>query len=400
MLIQLYYNLPANKLPADITKLYSLDKHLHIVCLDVPYPVDYGGVFDLFWKIKTLHQLGVKIHLHCFEYGRNKQPELEKYCVVVRYYPRNEGHKGFSTSIPYIVASRSSSLLSEHLLKDDYPVLLEGIHCTYPLYRDQLKDRKVILRLHNVEFEYYHHLYRHERSLIKKAYFFNESRLLKCYEAKIANKAKVLAVSPKDVATYKQEFNTSQINYLPVFIPFQEITAPEGMGTFCLYHGNLSIAENEKAAVWLVENVFDKLKIPFVIAGKNPSSRLQRLAASRCKVCIIANPGEEEMKDLISKAQVNILPSFNATGIKLKLLNALFNGRHCLVNEATISETGLESACHVGGSAQSFREIVVQLYRNYFGEEEIILRKKMLLGIFNNEVNGRRLMEEIWGGES
>jgi hypothetical protein len=373
-----------------------LDKHLHIVCLDVPYPVDYGGVFDLFWKIKTLHQLGVKIHLHCFEYGRNQQPELNKYCEEVNYYTRNEGHKGFSTSIPYIVASRASAELTARLQQDDYPVILEGVHCTYPLFCDKLKDRVTILRLHNVEHEYYHHLFKHEHSLIKKAYFFNESRLLKCYEEKIANKAKVISVSQKDATTYRELFGAKQVSYLPVFIPYQEVTSAEGMGTYCLYQGNLGIAENEKAAIWLVEKVFDHLKIPFVIAGKNPSSRLSRLAGSRCQICIIANPGEEEMKDLIAKAQVNILPSFNATGIKLKLLNALFNGRHCLVNEATVKETGLESACHVGESAQSFKEIIVQLYRQYFGEEEIRLRNKMLLKEFNNQENGRALMREIW----
>jgi hypothetical protein len=376
-----------------------LDKHLHIVCLDVPYPVDYGGVFDLFWKIKTLHQLGIKIHLHCFEYGRNEQPELEKLCEEVLYYPRNEGHKGFSTSIPYIVASRAASALSDNLLKDDYPVILEGIHCTYPLYCNKLNDRKVILRLHNVEHEYYHHLFRHESSLIKKAYFFNESRLLKCYEGKLANKARILAVAQKDVEAYKEQFHADNIGYLPVFIPFQEITAVEGMGTYCLYHGNLSIAENEKSAIWLIEKVFDKLKIPFVIAGKNPSSRLKRLASSHCQICLIENPGEEEMKDLIAKAQVNILPSFNATGIKLKLLNALFNGRHCVVNEAAINGSGLASACHIGDSPQALKEILVQLYRQYFGEEEIILRQKMLLNVYNNETNGKRLIKEIWRDE-
>jgi len=374
-----------------------LDKHLHIVCLDVPYPVDYGGVFDLFWKIKTLHQLGVKIHLHCFEYGRNEQPELEKYCVEVNYYHRNEGHKGFSTTIPYIVSSRASSALIENLQKDEHPVILEGIHCTYPLYSDKLKNRTTIIRLHNVENEYYHHLCRHENSLFKKAYFFNESRLLKAYEEKIANKAKILAVSQNDADTYRAEFHAKDVRYLPVFIPYQEVNAMEGMGTYCLYQGNLSIAENEKAAIWLIEKVFDHVRIPFVVAGKNPSARLTRLAGSRCQVCIIANPGEEEMKDLISKAQVNILPSFNATGIKLKLLNALFNGRHCVVNEAAVKDTGLESACHIASTATAFRDVIVQLYRHYFGDEEIRLRKKMLLNTFNNEKNGRELMKEIWG---
>ena len=57
------------------------------------------------------------------------------------------------------------------------------------------------------------------------------------------------------------------------------------------------------------------------------------------------------MQDLIGKAHINVLPSFNATGIKLKLVNALFNGRHCLVNEATAEGSGLESACFVAHDA-------------------------------------------------
>ena len=39
----------------------------------MPYPPDYGGVFDLYYKLKYLHERGVIIHLHCYEYGRGKQ---------------------------------------------------------------------------------------------------------------------------------------------------------------------------------------------------------------------------------------------------------------------------------------------------------------------------------------
>lgn len=366
------------------------------MCLDVPFPVNYGGVFDLFCKITTLHSLGIKIHLHCFEYGRGKQPVLEKYCEEVKYYPRNQGHKGFSTTIPYIVSSRSSTELVDNLLKDDYPVLLEGIHCTYPLYADKLNGRKTILRLHNVEYEYYKQLYRYESSLLKKLYFFNESRLLKCYESQIAAKTSVLAVSPKDVETYRETFGAKDISYLPVFIPFTEIRSLEGLGTYCLYHGNLSIAENEKAVIWLLQHVFDKIKIPFVIAGKKPTARLQRIVQSRCQTCLVANPGEDEMNDLIAKAQIHLIPSFNETGIKLKLVNALYNGRHCIVNDATVEQTGLETTCHIASTAESFREVIMQLYRHPFGEEEIRLRKKVLMNTFDNQVNGRRLLSRIW----
>lgn len=371
-------------------------KHLHIVCLDVPYPVDYGGVFDLFYKIKSLYEQGVLIHLHCFEYGRGQQPELDKYCVEVNYYPRNRGHKGFSNCVPYIVSSRSSALLIDNLLKDDHPVLLEGVHCTWGLHTGALANRKVFLRLHNVEYEYYRHLSRYERSLIRKLYCYNESRLLKCYEKEIANKVPILTVAEKDLATYRTKFGAQQIVHLPVFIPFQEIKCLEGLGTYCLYHGNLSVAENEKAAVWLLDHVFKGLKIPFIIAGKNPSNRLKRLAEQRCHTCLIANPDEEQMRDLIAKAQINILPSFNETGIKLKLLNALFNGRHCLVNEPAIEQTGLESACHVATTARSFQEVIMQLYHHVFAEEEIRLRKKLLHNYFDNERNGKKLMEIIY----
>ena len=37
----------------------------------MPYPPNYGGVIDVFYKIKSLHAIGIKIILHCFKYGKN-----------------------------------------------------------------------------------------------------------------------------------------------------------------------------------------------------------------------------------------------------------------------------------------------------------------------------------------
>jgi Glycosyl transferases group 1 len=371
-------------------------KYLHIVCHDVPYPLDYGGVFDLFCKLKALKEAGVCIYLHCFEYGRGRQPELNRYCEEVYYYHRNEGHKGFSIKYPYIVCSRSNRELAENLLKDDYPVLLEGIHCTYITNSEEFKNRKIILRLHNVEYAYYYQLYRHSVSLFKKIYYYNESRLLKHYEKKLAAKYPIIAVSCKDVCTYKEKFDAKQIWQLPVFVPWNEIKCNEGMGTYCLYHGNLSVEENEKAAIWLMKNVFNDLKVPFVIAGKNPSAKLEKEAHQQEHTCLVGNPADDEMRDLIAKAQINILPSFNETGIKLKLINALFNGRHCVVNDAAVEETGLAPACHIGTNAESFKQIIIQLYHQPFTTEEITLRRRILCGTYNNKLNAEKLTALIW----
>ena len=373
-----------------------MEKHLHIICHDVPFPPDYGGVFDLFYKIKTLHEMGVLIHLHCFEYGRGKPPELETYCQEIRYYARKEGHKGFSHRLPYIVCSRSNGDLLDNLLKDDYPILMEGVHCSFLLNDDRFAGRKLLLRVYNVEHLYYRQLFRASISPLKKAYYLHESWKLKKYEKQIANKATLIAFTGKDVDFFRDQFGAREIHLLHAFLPFQQVNIEEGTGCYCLYHGNLSVEENERAATWLLKEVFRQLDLPLVIAGKNPSHRLARIIEKHPHACLIANPSEEEIRDVVRKAQVHTLPSFNNTGIKLKLLHALFNGRHCVVNEAAVCGTGLESVCHVCTDASSFRQAISEMYNRPLTREETTSRKQLLSDLFNNEKNARQLIQWIW----
>ena len=374
-----------------------MEKHLHIISLDVPYPVNYGGVVDLFYKLPALQAQGVQIHLHCFTNGRSEQAELHKYCVRVDYYERNEGHKGISNTLPYIVSSRKNEQLLQNLLQDGYPIFMEGIHCTYLLTDDRFKNRKCFVRIHNVEYQYYHDLCINTSSPIKKLYYWLESRLLKVYEKKIASKAIFWGVTEKDDGVYRNVLGCKNIEYLPLYLPDWKVSGMEGMGTYCLYHGDLGVDANEKAAIWLLEKVFSTLKIPFVIAGKNPSTKLDRLVHKSGHTCLVANPSEKEMQDMIAKAHINVIPSYTTTGIKIKLINALFNGRHCLVNEATVTGSGLASACHKGTTANAFCEILAQLYHQPFTSDEIKLRKNLLSGMFNNEANAKKQVEGIWG---
>ncbi|HNJ27873.1 MAG TPA: mannosyltransferase, partial [Ferruginibacter sp.] len=98
------------------------------------------------------------------------------------------------------------------------------------------------------------------------------------------------------------------------------------------------------------------------------------------------------MQDMIAKAHIHILPSLNNTGVKLKLLNALFNGRFCLVNQAAIAGTELEPYCHLAGSATAFQQKIQELYETGFTEEETHRRQGLLQTVYNNEVNAQRLI--------
>lgn len=367
------------------------------MCLDVPYPPDFGGVFDLLYKLKYLKEEGILIHLHCFEYGRGEQEKLNEYCTSVHYYKRKKGISAFSFELPYIVASRNDKTLKQNIEKDNYPVLLEGIHCTWLLYRDQLRNRKVILRAHNIEFEYYRQLAQKEKSFFRQSYYVNEMRLLREYEPKAAKKADItLTVSTNDAKVYKALFGVKNVQYLPVFIPWHNVTANTGLGKYCLYHGNLSVNENEIAAIWLIENVFSRINIPLIIAGKSPSHKIIDAAAGKAHITIVATPSEQEMEVLIQMAQINVLPSFSNTGIKLKLLHALFCGRHCIANHMMVAGTGLEEICTVAENENDFIDAITTLFTQSFANQHISDREHVLQSLFNNTQNAKKLIKAVY----
>jgi hypothetical protein len=373
-----------------------VDKQLHIVALTVPYPPDYGGVIDLFYKLPALQSQGVRIHLHCFDYGRGKQPALEAYCASVSYYDRTLQHTSLTNRLPYIVSSRRNEQLLQRLLQDDHPILLEGVHCSWLLQDPRFAHRHCFLRLHNVEYLYYEGLYRSASSVIRKMYYWLESRLLKRWEKLICKKAFVFPVSEADTEIYRNQLGCARINYVPLFIPDWQIKSRSGMGRYCLYHGDLSVDANEEAVKWLLKKVFNKLSLVLIIAGKNPSEQLARLIGRHPQAQLVANPGEQQLQELIAQAHIHVLPANTHTGIKIKLLNALFNGRHCVVNQAMVAGSGLEALCHTAASANAFSEIIAQLYHQPFSQEEIDLRLRVLGGRFNNAVNASRMISRIW----
>jgi hypothetical protein len=365
----------------------------------VPWPADYGGAIDMMNRIMTFKGLGVAIHLHYFSYNERGTPEeLNQYCESVHVYEREKAGKSFSLHLPYIVSSRINKELISRLQQDNHPILLEGIHCTGILKELDTRNRKIVVRMHNEESVYYKELARAEHGFFKKLYFYRESRLLKKYSHHLPDDCVYACVSEKDMAVLKNDYHLSKVEFLSTFPAWQTVSGQEGQGHFCLYHGNLSVPENEEAAAWLVCNVFTKARVPFIIAGKKPGKKLQRIAGLCQHTCLVADPSEKEMNDLVSKAHINILPCFNKdiTGIRLKLLHALFEGRHCVVNDPMVAGTGLEEACHIGSNANALASIIMQLYHLPFTPEEIILRKQLLGTTYNNEKNTKKLSQWLW----
>ncbi|MBS1611850.1 MAG: glycosyltransferase [Bacteroidetes bacterium] len=371
------------------------NKHLHIVSFNVPYPPDYGGVIDVYYKIKALHDLGIKVHLHCFHYGREESPELAAICEKVHYYPRKKFYQAIYSSVPYIVGSRQSDELLSNLTADDYPVLFEGLHTCFYLKHPALKNKLKCVRMHNVEWDYYRSLKESERNYLYKFYFYSESKKLKKFEDELQHADKIFAISKADYEYLRLTYEN--IQYVSAFHSNEELTSIPGKGNYILYHGNLSVVENNQAAMFIAKKIADGMPYKFIIAGKDPLSSLKKEIKNIKNVELIENPPFEKMAELMQNAQINLLLTFQQTGIKLKLLNSLYRGRFVLVNGKMVNNTGLEKLCIIEDNPNATKRLISDLMDMEFTQQDINKRKIQLETGFGNIHNATLIAKEIFG---
>lgn len=376
-----------------------MERHLNIIAFNIPWPANYGGVIDVYYKMKALHRCGVKIILHCFEYERPHAPELEALCEKVYYYRRKTGLCTNMTLLPYNVYSRKDPELLKNLLENDYPILFEGLHCCYYLGDPRLKNRRKIYREANIEHDYYRHLAKAENHPIRKCFFFIEAWRFRRYERVLAQADLMIAVSTTDADYLSRRFPGKPVRFMPCFHTNERVTTQTGSSDFILYHGKLSVVENTKAALFLIRHVFSRLDCLCVIAGMDPPASLLKAARPFPNIRIVANPSEEEMSRLIREAQIHLLVTFQDTGLKLKLLNSLFAGRHAVVNRLMVEGSGLEPLCRIADTPAEMVRACRELMQEEVSPVLLRQRRDSLYPVYSNQYQGELLTNLIYGYE-
>ena len=367
-------------------------QYIHIVAFNIPYPADYGGVIDIFYKLKALSTAGARIILHCFEYGRLHSKELEDLCFKVHYYPRKSGVKYLLNSDPYIVNTRNAKSMPEHLLGDSFPVLFEGLHTTGMLKKCGQAKKLTLVRAHNIEHQYYRTLARSERNPFTKLFLKIEANRLKRYENILHHADYILGIAKHETAYFSETYGNAL--FVPAFHRFEELTSLTGSGKYILFHGNLGVADNSEMFLSLARKSLSKTPYEVVIAGKNPSMRFQKKVSRYSNIRMVANPSDQELDELIGNAHINLLFTPQSTGIKLKLLHALFAGKHCLVNPEMVDGTGLSKLCIVADSVNNVERHLHELMNRPFTEKEILERKKALKE-FSNRAGAEKILRVL-----
>ena len=371
-------------------------KSIHVISFDVPYPYDYGGVIDVYHRCKALKESGYHVHLHCFEYGRGERKELLDVADIVDYYKRKNSLKSLLSFSPFIVKSRASQELLNTLLKDKAPILFEGQHTTALLNHKALKNRIKLIRSHNVEHDYYRQLAKVEKNWFKRLFFKIEAYKLKQHERYFTEADKNFTVSHKDQGYFQVRYKNAY--FLPVANPLSWSNKQRDTQPYILMHGNLSVKENEHAVLWALENINKDYNIPFVIAGKNPPKTLTIKIQSYPNTVLHDTPSNEKLNTLIRNAGVNLLITFQSTGIKHKLINALCNGGHVLANTAMIKGTGLAHLCTVKDNKEEITKTLASLIAQPMNEADIEQRNseiKRIYGLARHAEQIHQIIEEI-----
>jgi hypothetical protein len=357
--------------------------------LDVPFPADYGGAIDMFYRIKALHNLGMNLTIHVFEYGRGQQVELNQFGEVI-YYTRNRSFLSLFSSRPYIVQSRKNKKLLENLLKDDFPILLEGIHTTWLLENVEIQKRTTIVRMHNLEDEYYRGL-KKNASFLKQLHFHQEARKLKHYQEILSKASTILAIKDSDASILKHINPT--VFVLPASIPDIPGTFTK-VKRYALFHGNLAVPENEAAAIWIIDALKKVLDptFPLIIAGKNPSAKLKMICLKE-EIKLLVNPDEKSLFQLIQEAQIHVLYTNVPAGIKLKLLSCLHSSGKILVNKNMVEGSEIEPFCTIANDAKEFKLDFIGLQNNALTKEEFDDRSKFINKYFNNVRNCQLILK-------
>jgi len=207
---------------------------------------------------------------------------------------------------------------------------------------------KIILHEHNCEYLIWKRYADIERNLLKKIALLNQAYRIKSYERKICAKANLILAAPNDTDELKQ-IGADGAKFLETYhlgddrLLEQPALEFEDSKHCLLYIGTLSWEANIDGLIWFYQTIWPLVKqqhsdIKLYIVGKNPDHRIKEIAAK--DNTIILTGFVENLEPYFQKCRVFITPLRFGSGIKVKVVNALYRGIPCVTT--TIGTEGLK----------------------------------------------------------
>lgn len=368
-----------------------------------PYPPKSGGMESIWTRIKVFSGLKMNIDLLSIsnkDITDDKMEAVLKYISSVSYKKRKSGISLITKSVLSIIQKKSLflSLISNEYKNDVESSLnsnfYDAIICehTYLAYWFMKEfpayEKKIVVVVHNLEYEWYKYMFLNERNLLKKLYYYIEQRAFEKYEDAIFKKKfKCLFLSNSE----KKNINDKYLNN------DESILIP-GVTLCKKYHSSLNHMErqpimlfvarmdserNISAIKFFIENVFLKIKGEVIdaqlrIVGRGDDGKFKAYINQITKEYNIDFIGEvEDLEEEYINAKIVVLPMLESIGIQTKLFEAINYGSLVV---STVN--GVKGSIFDDGKA-----VVVVDTEDAFADA--------CIGILKNQFNIKQKLEEV-----
>jgi len=125
-------------------------------------------------------------------------------------------------------------------------------------------------------------------------------------------------------------------------------------------------------------DVYKQTNYKLVIASNYKNSEVVKEILKHKNISFNSLNDDKDLYNLFQKAHINVLPTFQNTGIKLKLLNTLRQGRFVIANDYMVDKTGLESLCEKANTKAEYLIKTAELFQKDFKSSYMEDREKLL----------------------
>ncbi|HKK39207.1 MAG TPA: glycosyltransferase [Cryomorphaceae bacterium] len=309
----------------------------------LPYPPVSGGVIKTWNLVK--HWSSNELMLACalkegeekhLEEFRKQVPEVDVFAVPFdrKRTPLNLLRSYFTA--PSLNVYRNYNKQLSDQIKQWAPRcdLIFVDHYEMGQYVPKSYDKPVILHEHNAEFVMWERLAEIEKNPLKKALIQLEASRIKKAEKMYANDASVVLAAPNDIEELAG-IGVDRSKLKPTYHLGEDFLLQRADLEFdqtekaLLFVGTLTWEANIDGLIWFLDKVYPAVlklhpDIRFYIVGKNPDQRLVSRAKNIDSVELTGFV--EDLEPYFKKARAFVIPLRFGSGIKVKLLNAMYRG--------------------------------------------------------------------------
>lgn len=305
-----------------------------------PCPLDDGWRIRTFSLLKALTRLGAPVDLLVLdETGEEAGHEvLQSLCRDVRVIPRRKAYsktdlmRGLLFAKPFSVLNYAEPefrrALDALLARHSYGYIqVEDV--VMAQYVEGMKDARKVLDMHNIESDLLRRYADNTDNLLRRTYARNAAAKLERYEMRVAEAFDaVLVCSEEEKSTLQGRGMGTCVEVVPNGVDgaYYKTVVPS-KGDALVFVGSMDYHANISGILFFVSEVLPILvkvrpKLKVYVVGKNPPEEITSLSSE----AMVVTGAVDDVRPMLSKGAVSIVPLLVGGGTRLKILEAMAAG--------------------------------------------------------------------------